>query len=580
MKIAFKQPYYIPCILPEAPRTTMNNNGTYMMNTAMSSTFGENTKSFAGNDYPNYNHDGLGTDRCLTDLRQTDPRHEKIRIEKAKGGLLRDSYYWIFDHIEFKRWRNDPQCRLLWVKGDPGKGKTMLLCGIIDEMKKRPEHRLSYFFCQATETALSSSMAVLRGLIYLLVVQEPSLLSLVQSHYGLAGKRLFEDHNDWEALSGILLAILSDPMSSNLVLIVDALDECLEGLPRLLDLIVSASSTHQTKWIISSRNWPNIEKQLVNTEHKAVLCLELNQDSTAMALQAYIKYKANQLAQKRRLSEETHQIVAEYLISNAQNTFLWVALVYQELSDPQIQNRHISTKLRQYPPGLDSLYKRMMDNLCGSVNAETYKQILALSSIAYRPLALNEMACLIASLDDLSSEEAENVIRSCRSFFTFQDGIINFVHQSAKDYLLQKASPTILPLGLGHLHYTLASRSLIVLSRNLRRDIYNLQAPGFPIEHISPPNPDPLVPIHYACVFWVHHLCSIGIEQLGNGSEKLHIQTAMTEFLKKSFLNWLEALVLLKSLSEGLRGLEMLEGLAVSNHATGALTMELNLIYP
>ncbi|RYP81631.1 hypothetical protein DL770_005839 [Monosporascus sp. CRB-9-2] len=65
-----------------------------------------------------------------SDLRSTDPRHDKIRIEQTKGGLLRESYGWILDHDDFLRWRNDPESRLLWIKGDPGKGKTMLLVAL------------------------------------------------------------------------------------------------------------------------------------------------------------------------------------------------------------------------------------------------------------------------------------------------------------------------------------------------------------------------------------------------------------------------------------------------------------------
>ncbi|KAH7160544.1 hypothetical protein B0J13DRAFT_494208, partial [Dactylonectria estremocensis] len=72
--------------------------------------------------------------QCLKDLRETDPRDDKTRIQETKGGLLRDSYRWILDHGDFQQWRDDSQGRLLWIKGDPGKGKTMLLCGIIDEL--------------------------------------------------------------------------------------------------------------------------------------------------------------------------------------------------------------------------------------------------------------------------------------------------------------------------------------------------------------------------------------------------------------------------------------------------------------
>ncbi|KAK1995214.1 hypothetical protein LX36DRAFT_659842 [Colletotrichum falcatum] len=59
------------------------------------------------------------------------------------------------------------QSRLLWIKGDPGKGKTMLLCGIVDEPEKLPARTLSFFSCQTTNTHLNSATSViLRGLIY------------------------------------------------------------------------------------------------------------------------------------------------------------------------------------------------------------------------------------------------------------------------------------------------------------------------------------------------------------------------------------------------------------------------------
>jgi hypothetical protein len=71
---------------------------------------------------------------CLQDLQATDPRDDKKRIEQDKGGLLRDSYQWVLENSDFQRWRDDGQSRLLWIRGDPGKGKTMLLCGIIKDM--------------------------------------------------------------------------------------------------------------------------------------------------------------------------------------------------------------------------------------------------------------------------------------------------------------------------------------------------------------------------------------------------------------------------------------------------------------
>src|SRR5436190_18803003 len=197
---------------------------------------------------------------CIQHLRVTDPRDDKKRIEETKGGLLEDSYRWILKNSDFQQWRNDQQSRLLWIKGDPGKGKTMLLCGIVNELKKSIARTdlLSYFFCQATDSRINSATAVLRGLVYLLVNQQPSLISHIRKKHDHAGKTLFEDVNAWVALSEIFTNILQDPSLNSTFLIIDALDECVVDLPKLLDYIVQKSSVSpRVKWIISSRNWPD-----------------------------------------------------------------------------------------------------------------------------------------------------------------------------------------------------------------------------------------------------------------------------------------------------------------------------------
>ena len=133
----------------------------------------------------------------IQDLQVTDPRDDKKRIEQDKGDLLRDSYRWVLDNVDFQRWLNDGQDQLLWIKGDPGKGKTMLLCGIIDELIEPTTNtaNISFFFCQATDARINSATAVLRGLIYMLVKQQPSLISHIRESYNDSGKGRFEGVN-------------------------------------------------------------------------------------------------------------------------------------------------------------------------------------------------------------------------------------------------------------------------------------------------------------------------------------------------------------------------------------------------
>ncbi|RYP25502.1 hypothetical protein DL767_008365 [Monosporascus sp. MG133] len=211
---------------------------------------------------------------CLADLHTTDPRDDKERIKQTKGGLLEDSSNWILKHEDFQRWRNNDDARLLWIKGDPGKGKTMLLIAIVDELErqlkqlKQPHQQsttvLSYFFCQGTNSLLNNATAVLRGLIYLLGVRNPLLLSYLRERYDTARLKLFEDANAFFALLEILEGMLRYLSLSRVYIVIDALDECVAGLEMLLNFIFrNISESPRVKWIVSSRN--HVERRLDNS---------------------------------------------------------------------------------------------------------------------------------------------------------------------------------------------------------------------------------------------------------------------------------------------------------------------------
>ncbi|RKK23582.1 Vegetative incompatibility protein HET-E-1 [Fusarium oxysporum f. sp. cepae] len=498
--------------------------------------------------------------QCLADLRSTDPRSDKMRIEQTNGGLLEGSYRWILNNADFQRWRNEEQSRLLWIKGDPGKGKTMLLCGIINELEKQAGNLVSYFFCQSTDPRINNATAVLRGLIYLLVDQQPSLISHVRKKYDQAGKGLFEDVNAWWALYDIFTNILQDPELNNTFLIIDALDECITDLSQLLDLIIEKSfECPCVKWIVSSRNYLlDMEEKLGKAIQEVRLCLELNEDAISDAVDVYIQHKVGQLALKKHYDNRLRDEVQQYLTSNAHGTFLWVALVYKELADPKVRRRHKLTKLSSFPPGLDSLYERMMKHITDSVDADLCKKILAIASVVYRPATLKELTSLVETLEDFEQNDLEEIIGSCGSFLTLREGVIYFVHQSAKDYLLDKVSDQIVPSGTAHQHHTIFSRSLLVMSRSLRRDMYDLRQPGITIDYVRQPGPDPLASARYSCLYWAEHLCD---SNKNNQDDELRDGGTVHTFLKDKYLYWLEALSLLRSTSEGVIAVQKLNAL-------------------
>ncbi|EAQ85350.1 hypothetical protein CHGG_09364 [Chaetomium globosum CBS 148.51] len=148
-----------------------------------------------------------------------------------------------------------------------------------------------------------------------------------------------------------------------------------------------------------------------------------------------------------------------------------------------------------------------MDQICNFEDTEDSalcKDILAIVSVVYRPITLDELTALVDTLDGVSGdyEALAEIVGLRGSFLTLRERTISFVHQSAKDFLLKQARDEIFPSGIEDIHRTIFSRSLRVMRETLRRDIYNLGAPGFSIEEVRPPDPDPLAAVRYSFILY------------------------------------------------------------------------------
>jgi hypothetical protein len=502
-------------------------------------------------------HHDKNDQKCLQDLFIVNPVVHEKEIKKTKGSLLEDSYRWILDHDDFRLFRNDPESRLLWIKGDPGKGKTMLLCGIIDHLQKNESQVLSFYFCQATHTELRSAVSVLRGLLWLLCHRQPQLTSLVRSKYDSQGRKLFEDGYAFESLKMIFLDMLKDPCLREAVFVVDALDECSDDSREdLIDFILEASRDYSSKWVVSSRNWPLIEVQFRGSKDVRVP-LELNKDSISQAVRMFIEDKVKQLAEQKPYTPELKDDVRNGLLSKANDTFLWVALVCKELARPEVKPRNTITKLKSIPGGLDELYQRMLEQVFRSEDGDICRKILATVCITYRSISLDELRTLVTETKNFDDKELKEVIGECGSFLTLQEDIVDFVHQSAQDFLTDRAKSDIFPSGIQDQHYLIFRRSLDALM-TLTRNIYNLEFPGELRTEISCPKPDPLSHLRYSCLHWVDHL------EKTKGKRNQSDDEAISGFIRNRFMYWLEALGLQDQMSQGVKAVQMLKGIIVS----------------
>ncbi|KAF4876807.1 Vegetative incompatibility protein HET-E-1 [Colletotrichum siamense] len=344
----------------------------------------------------------------------------------------------------------------------------------------------------------------------MLLVQEPSLIAGIRQKYDHAGNQLFNDVNAWDALSKMLMGLLEELGST----------------------------------------WLNIEEAFVEIADKTRLSLELHEQSVSRAVGKYIRHKTKTLAHLKKYDEKLKKAVRRHLRLNANNTFLWVALVCQELAKENVRNRHTLARLNTFPSGLRPLYKRMVDQIEESLDASLCKQVLRLMLVAYRPLALTEMLHLLDFPKDTPAEPdtLQEIISLCGSLLTVREGIVYFVHESAASFLTDGTFSWIQPDGKAHEHHLVLTKSLQIMSSTLRRNIFGLKVLGISIDKVRPPDDNPLSAAEYPCIYWVEHFADSAFSKQTCAQAVLSVK----EFMEKHLLHWLESVALLRMKSGGI----------------------------
>ena len=83
----------------------------------------------------------------------------------------------------------------------------------------------------------------------------------------------------------------------------------------------------------------------------------------------------------------------------------------------------------------------------------------------------------------------------------------------------------------------------------------------FPSSKVKQPDPDPLAAADYSCVYWVDHLRDWDSSKSAKHRDDIQDGGAVDKFLRQKYLYWLEALSLLRSMSEGVLSMDKLEDL-------------------
>ncbi|KFY93613.1 hypothetical protein V498_04319 [Pseudogymnoascus sp. VKM F-4517 (FW-2822)] len=491
---------------------------------------------------------------CLRSLQCPDTLLVKNRLKENKDKLLPKSINWILQDTQYISWKDGDDVCLLWIKGGAGKGKTMISIGLIEQLSLPQDEStvVTYFFCQNADYELKTLAAIIKGLILQLVNQQKHLKESLRRRWDTINERFDEDVTSWRTLWNIFLEMLHGCKCARVYVIVDALDECQDDdMADLLRLIVRTGldQPSKIKWLLTSRPLDSAERELLAGSDQVRVSLELNQKHLSEVVKTYITSKAIELDRRNHYGPTLRQKVEAELASKAEDTFLWVSLVCRRLES--IPKDKALATIQDFPPGLPAFYRRIFKQLNEGESAvvKGCMRLLKAMMLAYRPLNVEE----VGSVTGLSEQSVaiEVWVDRCASFVKRRGTDIEFVHQSARDYLASKDGQSIFNTYECYGHGEIALNCLSHLTERLKVNLVNLPRPDSTRESMK--TNALLVSVDYAVTFWVKHLeC---VERTTLVQNALAEQGEVSAFLRTRLLEWLECLSLLDRLPSAIETL-------------------------
>ncbi|KAF7119223.1 hypothetical protein CNMCM5793_008968 [Aspergillus hiratsukae] len=141
------------------------------------------------------------------------------------------------------------------------------------------------------------------------------------------------------------------------------------------------------------------------------------------------------------------------------------------------------------------------------------------------------------------------IVEKCGSFLTTSGKTVSLIHQSAKEYL-EANYTTKLGSGVDQGHAAIRARLIDAMGSILKHNIYALPYPGFKSSDVTPPDPDPLAPIRYSCIFWIGHLQGHGRQPIQGGGAEGHQVTGQGRPTVEPFAWTLVSLMLIEAICD------------------------------
>ena len=369
---------------------------------------------------------------------------------------------WLALHPSFSEWVRSGSSDVLWLRGYPGVGKSVMTKNLITSVigstyirsKRNATPReidvsfhtqfLAYFFCNEDNAALRSELNILRAVLHQFLLAAPVEVAQVLLSYKSGGTKRYTFLNSisahWDAIKAVLVAI-GWKVS---YLVFDGLDEMTPeslhsfttGLRDLIDTVSPHIMPRALKVLLTSRPTIAIEQNLSPVS----IAVKSERD-----VRHLVEGWAKDLGQRYVLSEKTRIEIVTRICEKAGSMFLWASLAWEQLCEGASKENQFLANLKKaeaLPANLDALYENVLGRL------DSHKLSLTLQALpwllaATRPLHTNELRFAMA-LDTQADYSAvrSNMVKEatlrdlCPSLINVNEqGYVSFAHSSVRDFL-------------------------------------------------------------------------------------------------------------------------------------------------
>ncbi|RBA21148.1 hypothetical protein FPRO05_07462 [Fusarium proliferatum] len=342
---------------------------------------------------------------------------------------------WLFRDQSFQNWlagkeRAKP---ILWLRGIPGAGKTMLASTVIKHTQSLYGTNTVFAFLTYLDSHISA-LAILQSLIFQLASTSLSLKTL------LCQSELHHLGNDFNVATALFQSLLE---SAGVVrVIIDGLDEIeLRHRSRLIkELVRLSGECQECHVLLTSRAESDISGGL---EGKAI---DIQVDkNNAGSLQVFVNRTMGEWFKERGFVPEVQDQLQGWtapLAFQAKGMFLYVKVIFRmiyyinDIEDIQNQLEHL-------PTSLEDAYGRVLQHINASKDPHRKKlarSILGWVGCAPTPMTLKEIeqALLVDPSCPYKVPRVQarvNVVQVCGPIVDVVDGYVQFVHFTVREYI-------------------------------------------------------------------------------------------------------------------------------------------------